>query len=592
MSVARQTGLPASLRFAVVLLGVGVLTAFPTRECSAQRIPPEARAAIDRGVGFLRAQLTKHANGSVGGETALAAYAMIKGKVKVNDPVVSRVVNGVLKKFDAKGNYKGYGIYVAGVDMMLLEAAAKKTAKYNNQLQAITDYIVKTQNNQGFWNYLGSDEHGDTSVTQYGALGLWAASRAGIKVPPQTWDKMAGWLIRSQINTGGWRYRPTSPGVEGETQSMTVAGAASLFVAAMHLYPAKMEALAKREAAEKKKKKRERRIQDVNLEYSEKEKKAGKVAIPYSARNSFERIRGSARRGLAWSNNAARRGIAIGEWSMYTAYGVERLASLANIKNLGGRDWYQAGLQQLLKSQAKDGSWSGKASKIPATAFGILFLSKATAATLGRIDEYGAGLLRGNSGLPDNLDELELDEDGKIKKVEQFKEGPDAVIGLFSDLGKLKPKDAPKADAFVKAFQNLKRKDREEFLKKKHRQTVLKLIEHPQPIPRSIGIWVLGRTGDIQHVKLLINALENDPDLDVAIEARNALCWISRKPRGFGLESNPKLGLADGLSKQQRAEALQKWRDKAVKHWKKWYFTVRPYDERDDLSETPDTFKN
>lgn len=579
-------------RVFIVATCVGAAMSLHTRNCAADNVSPQVRASIDRAVVFLRAQLEKHGTTSIGGESALAAYAMIKGKAPVTDPAVAAIVAGVAKKVNAKGVYTGHGIYVAGVDMMLLEAASKKTAKYNDQLQAIVNYIVKEQNSEGFWNYLGADKHGDTSVTQYGALGLWAASRAGIKVPPEAWDKMAGWLIRSQIASGGWQYRPTSPGREAETQSMTVAGASSLFVAAMHLYPGKMEELARREAAEKKKKKRQRRVQDVNLEFTEAEKKKGKLAIDYKPANSFERIRGSARRGLAWSNAAARSGIVIGQWGMYTAYGVERMAALANIKNLGGRDWYATGSATLLRTQKKNGSWRGKAAEMPSTAFGILFLSKATALTLGRVDEYGAGLLRGNSGLPGNLDDLEQDADGKIKNAEQFKEGAGAVLDLFKDLGSLKPKDAPKADAFVRLFQNLKKEDREKFLKKEHRQTVLKLVEHPSPVPRSIGIWVLGRTGDIQHVKLLIKALESDPDLDVAIEARNALCWISRKPRGFGLSANPKLSLPSNLSKQQRLKALADWREQAVKHWKKWYFSVRPYDERDDLSETPDTATN
>ena len=46
------------------------------------------------------------------------------------------------------------------------------------------------------------------------------------------------------------------------------------------------------------------------------------------------------------------------------------------------------------------------------------------------------------------------------------------------------------------------------------------------------------------------------------------------------------------VTKQQKLDALEKWRKDAVKHWKKWYYTFRPYDERDDLSEIPDTSEN
>lgn len=333
-------------------------------------IPAANRTAIDKAVGFLRTQLTKNRIGAGNGEFVLAAYAVIKGKESMNapydvnkDPFVMSVVQAVLKNIDAKGQYRGSGIYNAGVQMMLLEAAAIPKGKYKTELQTITDYVVKNQDKKGFWNYLGGDKHGDTSVTQFGALGLWAAARAGIKVPLETWDRMAGWLIRSQTAKSGWKYRPASASSEGETLSMTVAGTTSLFVSARHLYPEKFKQNEKKRAVEKRK------------------KKAAKVN--FVARNTFEMIRRSAKRGFAWSNSAAKKGIVVGVWSMYTAYGIERLAAMAKIKTLGGRDWYATGSTTLLKTQAKDGSWNGKAGKIPSTAFGILFLSKSTEAIVG-----------------------------------------------------------------------------------------------------------------------------------------------------------------------------------------------------------------
>lgn len=227
---------------------VGLLLQIDTE--AAAQIPAKNRAAIDRAVDFLRTQLPENGINGGDGASVLAAYAVIKGKASLDAPydvskdaVVMGVVQAVLKKVNAKGQYKGSGIYSAGVDMMLLEAAAKPKGKYNAQLQAMTDYVVKNQDKEGFWNYLGGDKHGDTSVTQYGALGLWAAARAGIRVPPLTWDRMAGWLINTQFAHGGWTYRPTSPTGDSGTQSMTVAGSASLYVAVRHLYPKELSTL-------------------------------------------------------------------------------------------------------------------------------------------------------------------------------------------------------------------------------------------------------------------------------------------------------------------------------------------------------------
>ena len=60
-----------------------------------------------------------------------------------------------------------------------------------------------------------------------------------------------------------------------------------------------------------------------------------------------------------------------------------------------------------------------------------------------------------------------------------------------------------------------------------------------------------------------------DKNLDCMIEAREALRYISKRMQHVELPDEP--------TDQQRAEAIEQW--------KKWYLTVRPYDERDDLVE-------
>ena len=95
---------------------------------------------------------------------------------------------------------------------------------------------------------------------------------------------------------------------------------------------------------------------------------------------------------------------------------------------------------------------------------------------------------------------------------------------------------------------------------------LLKLASVKNDEVRRTAMWALGRSQDITVVPTLIRAL-NDPNLDTMIEARNALRFISKRIDGFGLPSQPS----------------DKERKQAVERWKKWYLTVRPYDERDDL---------
>ncbi len=94
------------------------------------------------------------------------------------------------------------------------------------------------------------DGRKDHSTTQYGVLGLWAASRCGYRVDPATWKSVLDYLVESQIGAAGvvpagtgdgpagtprgWAYLHTSA-ADAPTLSMTSAGVASLLVCAEQL---------------------------------------------------------------------------------------------------------------------------------------------------------------------------------------------------------------------------------------------------------------------------------------------------------------------------------------------------------------------
>ena len=58
------------------------------------------------------------------------------------------------------------------------------------------------------------------STTQYGAVGLAAASSRGLRVPDKLWKRMAEHFLRTQHRNGGWSYSAAKP----PTNSMTCAG--------------------------------------------------------------------------------------------------------------------------------------------------------------------------------------------------------------------------------------------------------------------------------------------------------------------------------------------------------------------------------
>jgi len=568
---------------AAIILAASVLTVLSLPPQPVQAQSPEVKAAIQRGVSFLRRQMKLYKNVEGGGRPVLAAYAMVKAGVPPTDPVVAKVLEAVKKKTRG-GKYHPGGdiIYTTGCELMLLEAAEKRPGQYRREMQTIVDFVVKKQHPSGYWNYLGGDKEGDTSVTQYGVLGLWAAERAGIDVPPSAWDKVAAWLISNQQKDGGFAYRPAKAG-ESSTDSMTVAGVSTLLVARRYLYP---NLVARGEQAAKKKKAKPKKtgiLEQVDLDEDvSKEDGNGKSkdkSIDYKPNVSFAQLNRALGGGVNWLANRFR--VGGGQWPVYTLYGVERLAALANTERIGKVQWYPAGTKYLLRNE-KNGKFTSSnrtVGDMPATSFAILFLGRFTGKLLGRAppEFLGEGLLRGGRGLPDDLSSLSEGDDGKIKRRKIS--GP--LDQLLAELQKPKNLEVPEVQQAI--VEKIQLGDRKQWLKPERRKQLLTMIDHPRPDVRKVAVWALGRTGDIDIAGLIMDALENDPDLDVAIEARNALCWLSRKPNGFGLPETPEF--PPGADKSEKLRIATEWRREAVRRWKTWYLTVRPYEERDDLTE-------
>jgi hypothetical protein len=177
-------------------------------------------------------------------------------------------------------------------------------------------------------------------------------------------------------------------------------------------------------------------------------------------------------------------------------------------------------------------------------------------------------------GLPDDLSQA-IVKDGKVESTKDL--GP--IDQLLAELEKVESVDVAQAQ-FVEKVQL---GDREELIKQKGR--LLKLAKHPHVEVRRTAIWALGRTEDLKVARLLIDALD-DNDVDVMVEARNALCILSRKPLGFGLPESPFEGLPESAGDKEKEAAVKAWREKLKEKWGAWYYKYRPYEERDDLSET------
>jgi hypothetical protein len=248
----------------------------------------------------------------------------------------------------------------------------------------------------------------------------------------------------------------------------------------------------------------------------------------------------------------------------YFFYALERAAALYELKQVEGKDWYNAYADVLLALQSEDGSFE-KTNQTPriATSFAILYLMRSTKQILDK--QYSGGVMMGGR------DASELFGDKKKKKDI----GPlDELLAAMenADLDSLDIN----ADDLVEKIQFGSKEDligQIDLLKK--------LLKHPDATNRQAAFFALGRTGDFSLIPQMLQGLR-DPNVGVNSEALQALRYISRKPTGFDLPVNPLDG-PKTASEAQKLVRANDWRTKAYRTWHTWYASVRPYQELDGL---------
>jgi len=570
---------PLSLWILAILPSI-VLSAGASSTRAGQPVSANVKTAIDRGVEYLK-QSAEKLNSA---EAGLAAYALLTADASPQTPAVMNAVRQIQRKIK-DGQYKpeNHHIYEAGVDIMALEAADPK--RYKPEIEAIARYLVSQQKAGGYWEYPDRQVGGDTSITQYGLLGLWSASRSGVAIPLRVWDGAASWLLRTQLKNGAFAYWP----VGGKTDrarpeprhSMSGAGVGCLLIARRHLSGGAEWTPGTRHSDEDKVFGVLETIDFENLDETEETEPVDILAEDedYEPRIKPKNCDPGVLRGLAWLGAHFTIDGCVGA-PIYFLYAMERVGALAHVDRVGNHDWYAEGADYLLKHQDKDGSWNAHwhatISTIADTSFALLFLSRSTAKhvkSMAPRPGVGTGLLSGGRGLPDDLSQAEA-RDGTIRsrKIDT------PLDKLLSELAN--PANLNVETAQTQLVQNIQLGNREELIGQK--DLLLKLIKDRRVEVRRTAAWALGRCEDLRLAPALIEAL-NDPDLDVSVEARNALCPLSRRPLVFGLPDAP-AGANDAPADDA---TIQEWKAEAVKRWKAWYQSVRPYEERDSLSAKP-----
>jgi hypothetical protein len=522
---------------------------------------------VQRAVNFLKTKVKVESTG----RSTLVAYACLKAGEPVDSKLIVAVLQIVLNKARS-GVYKPLNsyehIYEAGVDAMLLSDL--DPVKYRSSIALIANYIQSQQRSDGSWS--NGNNPGDISMSQYAVLGLWAAQRADVPIDPSVLDRTALWHMKS-FKDGGFPYRPGTtegPGKGAPTPNVTAGGLGSLAVIRHLFYP-----------DVDKSEKKDTGLFDGVVENVKRKKKIRPSAFPdYSPSIGKATLDGGVRQSLSWTVTRFNPNMAQAH-RIYYYYALERAFAMTDTKKVKGADWYLSCGDALARLQNEDGSWATHTGPDVGTSFAILFYMRSTSRILGKT--YGSGLLQAARGLPDDLSRAFDPMNSEAEKKKKLDPLDDLLAALEkAEFGDTSDKDA---EALAKKQQEIVEKiqngDREELIGQVDR--LKGLATHPHPDVRRTALWALGRSGDMMMAPILIKALK-DVDVDVMVEARNALCCVSRRANGFGLSSSPLEELEDASPEKRTAAAIT-WSDKATENWQRWWFRVRPYDLRDDLEE-------
>jgi len=333
-------GRSACCAAAALLLWVGLCGAASARDVT----PADLQGQMDRLVGEIRKYQDPDGSWTGSprfrrgqwpvGQTALAVLALASANVPADDPLMKKGLQYLLGNTTDK-------VYEASLKAMALEMVDRR--RYHDQIKAVAELLIRAQCDSGGWSY-GADGRGstdaDNSNSQFAVLGLRSAARSGVAIPDSVWKGVWQYFSRGQNEDGGWGYRLAD---KRSYASMTCAGSASLYIAALWLHVSRGQ--------------------------------CGKYI-------DDKRIKA----GLGWlaDNFSVTENTNFNRYKFYYLYALERVCVISARRYLGRRDWYVEGVTHLVRDPSGMEPRKGDTSEPPLirACFALLFLSKGNAPVL------------------------------------------------------------------------------------------------------------------------------------------------------------------------------------------------------------------
>lgn len=518
----------SALLLAVLLLSIPLVLSNPSTALAYTPENPEVKQMVKKAM----ASLEDATHGQPGG-MALVGMAFLKsGAGDLGHPKVQEAIaqaRGLARQASREG--VGEHCYNEAIACIFLCEASPE--EFQPEIRALLGALLNRQQQNGCWGYK-PHTYDDTSQTQYGMLTLWTAHRAGVPVPVSSVERAMQWLFRIQAKDGGYPYKPGDP----VSLSMSAAGLGSVYVGA-HLLGFGVQGS---NAKEEGKAPLPPALQLVGA----KKKTTDFQTLRPQAINA-EMVRRATSAGNAWFDKNFGCENSDPRWTFYYLYALERYKSFMEAVEGKAEDepaWYNAGVESLKGTQAKDGSWDrGMVGKAADTAFAVLFLVRSTKGTVGATTHL-EGTLVSTHGLLEDLANPRTHGEQMVGTVDDF-------IRLVNDAvdKELDAKALP--DTLPLAEDAKKRRSQVEQLRGLARDSNWEV--------RRVAVATLAGARDLDNVPTLIYAL-TDPDQGVSNTARDGLRFVSRKLQGYGMPTN--------ASQQQKQAAARKW--------KQWYLSIRP----------------
>lgn len=496
---------------------------------------PEVQKLVAKGLEYLGSQDPEAFSRL--GNLCLAGLCFVKAG-QPEHPTVKAAIKAC-RELTAKGpnqiTTSVCDIYSSGLVIIFLSSV--DGSAYRQEIGVMVRSLELRQLTGGAWTY-ESLQVGDTSMTQYGALGMWEASAAGYAPPIDRVARILGWLMRTQDIGGGWGYHAEDPGsfqLLEQSQvrlSLVTAALGSIYLCSdlLELSPGVVQA-----------------ERDLPAALRPVEPKGGRARV----RIDRAQLRLTLRNGTAWFNRAYQ--IDPEGYTHYYLYSLERYQSLREVAErrvVAEPAWYNQGVEYLARTQAEDGSWTSNSGQDADTAFAVLFLLRSMKKSIQKARNFGDGTLTGGRGLPSNSADAELKQ-GRV--VSRKLTGP--ATGLLEIL------NDPNHPDILYLADNLDQVNPtgKGGLSASQRAELDRVAETGSVEARLIALRALARARDLDNVPRLIAALR-DPDWRVVQEANTGLARMARRLGGFELPD-------------QADEAA---REKLITRWKAWYRTARP----------------